>query len=148
MTAALIGLAGVVIGGGIAAFVQLRSSARSVRGAARLLREELGLSLTYLDSVRKRGTSQALGPALSNEVWLDTRSLLAAELGRRDWLAVNQAYRAVDAIRPVADKGLLTLEHRVPDQSIQDIRDACTVLEELSGPFPSITQAWRRRRRS
>lgn len=68
MNAALIGLAGVVIGGAIAAFVQLRSSARNVRGAARLVREELGLSLTYLESVRQTGTSQAAGQAPANDV--------------------------------------------------------------------------------
>lgn len=146
MSAALIGLAGVVIGGAIAAFVQLRSSARNVRGAARLVREELGLSLTYLESVRQTRTSQAAGQALANGVWLNMRSLLAAELGREDWLAVNKAYRAVDAIRSLASKRPLTLEHPLVDRSIEEIRAACAVLDALSGPFPSITQTWRRRR--
>jgi hypothetical protein len=147
VNAALIGLAGVVIGGAIAAFVQLRSSARNVRGAARLVREELGQSATYLESVPRTQQWPALGQALASDVWLDVRSLLADELGRQDWLAVNNAYRAVDAIRPLASKRLPSLEHPVPDQSIKEIDAACSVLDALSGPFPSITQTWRRRRR-
>jgi len=112
VSAALIGLAGVVIGGAIAAFVQLRSSARNVRGAARLVREELGLSVTYLQSVGESPESQGLGQALASGVWLNERSLLAAELGRKDWHTVNEANRAVDAIRPLARKRLLTLNVR------------------------------------
>lgn len=147
MSAALIGLAGVVIGGAIAAFVQLRSSARNVRGAARLVHDELDLSLGYLESVRENPTSQTPGQALASGVWVNVRNLLAAELGRKDWLTVNKAYRTVYAIRLSPSTRLLTLDDPVLDRSIEEIRAACAVLDALSGSFPSITQTLRRRRR-
>lgn len=149
MSPAIIGLIGVVVGGGIAAVLQLRSSARSVRGSARLLREELDLSLVFVESVRKEERWRPSGRACSDGLWLDRRSLLAMELGRRDWTAVKDAYQAVETVRAATH---LTGEPLSPDAQLllaaaaKEIRGGRDTLDSLSGPLPAMTQAWRRRR--
>jgi len=149
MSSAIIGLIGVVVGGGIAAFVQLRSSARSVRGSARLLREELDLTLVFVESVLKEASWPPRGPTCSNELWLDRRSLLAMELGRRDWVSVKSAYQAVETIRGaagLADEPLSTDARPRLEGAAEEVRVGRDTLDNLSGPLPAITQAWRRRR--
>jgi hypothetical protein len=82
VTAALIGLGGVVIGGAIGGFVaNLRPNVRSVRGTARLLHDDLEASA-------QRSQTFPTG------VWEDRRELLAAELGLADWRAVRDWARA------------------------------------------------------
>jgi len=149
MSPAIIGLIGVVVGGAIGAFVQqLRPSSRSVRGAARLLRDELDLTLTYAESVLEAGSWQPSGRAFSDDLWLDRRSLLAAELGRRDWISVKGAYQAVEKIRTAKappNDPLSTAERTPLEGAVDDIRGGCDVLDNLSGPLPTITQTVRRR---
>jgi hypothetical protein len=77
VSAAIVALIGIVAGGAIAALVQLRSSARSVRGAACLLRDELDLTLTYAESVLSARDRQRRNRAFSHVLWVDRRSLLA-----------------------------------------------------------------------
>jgi hypothetical protein len=151
VTSALIGLIGVVLGGGIAAFLQLRSSARTVRGSARLLREELALTLSFVESVLKEGW-QRNGRVCSDALWLERRSLLAMELGRQDWLSVQSAYQIVETIRaatPLADEPL-SMDARDARPLLEDaakkIRGGRDTLDSLSGSHPAITQYWRRRR--
>ena len=149
MSPAIIGLIGVVVGGAITAFAQqLRPNSRSVRGAARLLREELDLTLTYADLVLKAGSWQLSDEAFSNELWLDRRGLLAAELGHRDWISVKGAYQAVERIRTakLSPNDPLSMAERTPlEGAVDEIKGGCHVLDKLSGPFPTITQAVRRR---
>ena len=148
MTSALIGLIGVVVGGGIAAFLQLRSSARSVRGSARLLREELDLTLIFVESVLKEGW-QRNGRVCSDALWLDRRSLLAMELGRQDWLSVQSAYQMVETIRaatPLAHEPLSMDARPLLEDAAKRIRGGRDTLDSLSGSHPAITQYWRRRR--
>ncbi len=99
MSSAIIGLIGVVVGGALAAVLQLRSSARSVRGSARLLREELDLTLSFVELLQRKTCWQPGAGACRDELWLDRRSLLAMELSRGDWISVKSAYQAVEAIR-------------------------------------------------
>jgi hypothetical protein len=77
VSAAIVALIGIVAGGAIAALVQLWSSARSVRGAACLLRDELDLTLTYGESVLSARDRQRRNRAFSHVLWVDRRSLLA-----------------------------------------------------------------------
>ncbi len=147
----LIALAGVVVGGAITAFAQqLRPNARTVRGAARLLREEFDLTAAYGANVIEEGVWQPNGRVFSDDVWSDRRSLLAAELGRRDWIAVRDAHHAVEAIRaarPATDEPLSPHAKRKLQEALVPLRAGCDVLDSLSGAFPTITQAYRRRRR-
>ena len=147
----LIGLAGVVVGGAIAAFAQqLRPNARTVRGAARLLREEFDLTATYAADVIEAGAWRPSGRAVSDDVWSDRRSLLAAELGRRDWIAVRDAHHAVEAIwaaRRATDEPLSPDAEHELQEALVPLRAGCDVLDSLSGAFPTITQTYRRRRR-
>jgi hypothetical protein len=147
----LIALAGVVVGGAITAFAQqLRPNARNVRGAARLLREEFDLTATYGAEVIEAGVWQPNGRALSDDVWSERKSLLAAELGRRDWIAVSDAHDAVEAIRtarPATDEPLSPDGKSELQEALVPLRAGCAVLDSLTGPWPTITQTYRRRRR-
>jgi len=150
MSSAIIGLIGVVVGGAIAAFAQqLRPNSRSVRGAARLLHENLDLARTYAELVLKTGSWQPGDRAFSDDdLWPDRRSLLAAELGREDWISVKSAYQAVGRIRAakLSPRNPLSTTERTPlEIAVEEIKVGCHVLDKLSGPFPTTTQALRRR---
>ena len=154
MNQAIIGVIGVVVGGAIAVFAQqLRPDARSVRGAARLLHEELDLTLKYAEVVLQ-AQSWGAAPssrAFSAQQWSDRRSLFAAELGRRDWISVKTAYKAVETIQAAKrsddDGNLSEAEHGPLEGAVREIRDAGEVLDALSGRWPTITQSWRRKSR-
>jgi hypothetical protein len=150
MNQAIIGVIGVVVGGAIAVFAQqLRPNARSVRGAARLLDGELGLTWAYAHTVLKARSWQPTGRALSAELWADRRSLLAAELGREDWKSVTAGYEAVEEIRAAQSAGhgvLSEVETRLLNEAVGKIVDARNFLDYLSGSLPTTRQAWRRRR--
>ena len=149
MSSAIIGLIGIVVGGAIAAFAQqLRPSSRSVRGAARLLHDELDLALTYARLTLKTGSWQPGDRAFLEDAWLDRRDLLAAELGRKDWTSVKSAYQAVGRLRaerPSRNDPLSMSQRATLESAADEIEVGCKVLYKLSGPFPTITQTLRRK---
>jgi hypothetical protein len=151
VTAAAIGVIGVVLGAAIAAFAQqLRPSARSVRGAARLLRDELWDTWAYADKVKRAGSwpsSSKADRAFPKRVWSKRRDLLAAELGRRDWVSVASAYQAVDEIKKArrpAGESLSETEKTKLETWLKEIDAARKDLYGLTGWLPTITQALRR----
>jgi hypothetical protein len=152
LSPAIIGLIGVVVGGAIGAFAQqLRPSARGVRGAARLVHEELGLTRAYATTVLTQQSWQPKERAFSDNQWSDRRALLAAELGLLDWMRVKLAYDAVVAIRAAKPRGtdpvpLSRDNQALLDRAVAEIELGRKALASLAGPFPTITQSLRRRR--
>jgi hypothetical protein len=148
MTQAAIGLIGVVVGGVITAFVQqLRPNARRVRAAARLLLEELTAALTYGEGLLKSRSDSTRDRTPSNALWLEQRGLLAAELGRPDWTALTDAYRAVEEIESASERTneFSPVEREILESAVQAVREGRDVLDALSGSLPTITQTLRRR---
>ena len=110
MTAAIFGLAGVIVGGlisGGATYLMARRKEKvTARASARLLEEELamaadvlGVLTTYSDEEAKALSPEGFpAPGLSAfpfDRWLERQELLAETLEAEDWRAVSGAYRSI-----------------------------------------------------
>src|SRR4051794_36078907 len=131
VTAALIGLGGVVVGGAVGGFLaSLRPNVRIVRGTARLLHADLEATV--------RGSQQFPLP-----LWEDRRELLAAELGLADWVDVRDGVEAASALSTAATAGPALSKEEFEALDARRER-ALAVLEGLSGGWPWTTQIRRR----
>jgi hypothetical protein len=151
MVQAIFGLVGVLVGAGVGFVAQyLRPSARSVRGAARLLDQELEATSSFIAGVLSLDAWQGGGgDALPNDLWLDRRALLAAELGPRDWYTLRAAYESVDSLRALSATAMVgPLPAAVREQlalASGRVAGGRASLQALSGKRPQLVQMWRRR---
>ena len=101
MTAAVVGLVGVIIGGvlsgGIQWMLQRRSDSRSAMSAARLVKYELGKYqelLKFQIGIRNWQTHLWFPPAQ----WREHQSILSAACTRSEWLLVTTAYMGIEIV--------------------------------------------------
>lgn len=140
MTAAIIGLLGVIVGAIITGIgpilINRRTDLAERRSAARLVRTELVRFRTLANAAEQQSPENL--PQLHEItpiLWQNYRAVLAHALTDKDWVLVARAYAHVDALVAV-----LVFEH---DGTLLDWRrrEAQRLLEEMIGPVEQAATA-------
>jgi hypothetical protein len=142
VTAAFIGLAGVVIGammqGAVTACLARRERTRKTVAAARLLAESMQRTTHVLRSTQLAGffIDEWDGPH-SMGAWIETRGILAERLSYPDWATVQSAVGCLDGVVTACAHGpkhrpLDDVDRAFLEGARNQLGRACEVLNRLS----------------
>jgi hypothetical protein len=131
MTAAIFGLAGVLVGGLVATSGQYLLGVRNEYAAATVAARLIGAELNVLSAVMQSGARHERSRALDTPAWDGHQAAFALVVPERHWASVQNAYVLLAALRADTSEPLPT-DGRTKFQDAA--REATMLLKEATAP--------------